>query len=93
MSLLLRWRRYVRGIVIQVAVSFEQLLLPERLEAMVALIGLLIRVYQHVTLQVTRRNRGVRAKVTLVALFALVGLAVQLVAVPVGERLAATFAL
>ena len=40
--------RYIIGVVVEVLVATEQLLLPETLVALVTLVGLLIRMNQHV---------------------------------------------
>ena len=85
-SLLLgRWRDVGR-VVVEVLMPLEQLLLPEALVTLVALIRLLVRVDQHVALQVTLGNRAVRAEVTLETLLSLVGLLVHFQSVPVMDN-------
>jgi hypothetical protein len=72
-------------IVVDVFVALQQLLLPERLFAELTLIGLLVRVDQHVRLEMARRDRRVGAKLAAVALFTFVRLCVDLVGVAIGE--------
>lgn len=76
--LLARRRRHVVRIVVEVLVAAQQLLLAEALVALVALVRFLVRVDQHVRLQVALRYRCVHAQVALEALFTFVCLAVQL---------------
>ena len=76
--LLARLRRDVVGVVVEVDVPLQQLLLPERLVAVLADVRLLVGVDQHVRLQVALRDGRVRTQVALETLLALVGLAVQL---------------
>ena len=77
-ALLAGRRRNVVRIVVQVLVAPQQLLLPKGLVALGALVRFLVRVDQHVRLEVALRYRRVRAQVALEALFALVRFAVQL---------------
>ena len=76
--LLLWLRRNVVGIVVEVLVPLEQLALPERLVALVALEGFLVSVNQHVGLQVALGNGAVRTQIALEAPLTLVGLLVNL---------------
>ena len=82
-GLLLRSRRHIGGVVVEVLVPLEQLLLPEALVTLIALIRLLVSVDQHVTLQVALGDGAVGAEVTLEALLSLVGLLVHFQCVPV----------
>ena len=68
----------VVGVVVEILVPLEQLLLPEALFAQIALEGLLVGVDQHVRLEVALTDRGVGAEVALEALLALVRLLVHL---------------
>ena len=77
-TLLAGRRRHVVGIVVEVLVAAQQLLLPETLVALVALVWLLVRVDQHVRLEVTLRYGCVGAQVTLETLLSLVRFAMQL---------------
>ena len=70
--------RNVVGVVVEILMSFEELLLPEALVAEIALEWLLVGVDEHVGLKVPLADRGVGAEVALEALFALVGLLVHL---------------
>lgn len=58
--------------------AFEQLLLAERLVALLALVRLLVGVDKHVRLEVACRDRSVRTKVAFITFFTLVRLAVHL---------------
>ena len=80
---LLRRRRDIGGVVVEVLVPLEKLLLPEALVTLIALERLLVRVDQHVALQVALGDRAVGAEVTLEALLTLVGLLVHFEGVPV----------
>ena len=80
--LLFRRRRHVGGVVVEVLVPLEQLLLPEALVALVALVGLLVSVYQHVGLQVPLGDRAVRTQVALEAFLTLVSFLVHFQGVP-----------
>lgn len=82
MRLLLRRWRNVRWIVVEITVPFQELLLPERLVTVVALIWFLICVNKHVALEMARRYRSVRTEIAFVTLLALVRFAVQFVAIP-----------
>ncbi len=73
------WWRHVVGIVIQVLMAAEKLLLPEALIALVALVRFLVGVNQHVRFQMALRDRRVSTKVALETFFSFVSLAVQLV--------------
>ena len=86
-SLLLGRRRDVGWVVVEVLMPLEELLLPEALVTLIALIRLLVRVDQHVALQVTLGDRAVRAEVTLETLLSLVGLLVHFQSVPVMDNL------
>ena len=76
--LLARLRRDVVGVVVEVDVPLQQLFLPERLVAVLADERLLVRVHQHVRLEVALRDGRVRTQVALETLLALVSLVVQL---------------
>ena len=71
-------RGHVVRVVVEVLVPAEELLLPETLVALIALVRLLISVDQHVRLEVALRDGGVGAEVAFEALFSLVSLAVKL---------------
>ena len=71
MCLLFRRRRHVGGVVVEVLVPLEQLLLSEALVALVALVGLLVGVDQHVGLQVSLGDRAVWTQVALEAFLSL----------------------
>ena len=85
--LLLGRRRDVGWVVVEVLMPLEELLLPEALVTLIALIRLLVRVNQHVALQMTLGDRAVRAEVTLETLLSLVGLLVHFQSVPVMDNL------
>ena len=76
--LLLRGRRRVVGVVVEVLMPLEELLLTEHLITLVTLERLLVRVDKHVRLEVALRDRRVRTQVALEALLTLVGLLVHL---------------
>ena len=86
-SLLLGRGRDVGWVVVKVLMPLEELLLSEALVTLIALIRLLVRVNQHVALQMTLGNRAVRAEVTLEALFSFMGLLVHFQSVPVMDNL------
>lgn len=77
--------RNVAGIVIEVLVAFEQLLLPKGLIALRTLVWLLVGMDEHVRLEMPRRNRGIWAQLTSETLLTFVGFIMQLVAVAVRE--------
>ena len=87
MSLLFGRGRDVGWVVVKVLVPLEELLLPEALVTLVTLIRLLVRVNQHVALQVTLGDRAVRTKVALETLLSLVGFLVHFQSVPVMDNL------
>ena len=76
--LLLRGRRRVVGVVVEVLMPLEELLLTEHLITLVTFERFLVRVDEHVRLEVALRDRRVRTQVTLEALLALVRLLVYL---------------
>ena len=80
--LLFRRRRHVGGVVVEVLVPLEQLLLSEALVALVALVGLLVGVDQHVGLQVSLGDRAVWTQVALEAFLTLVSFLVHFQGVP-----------
>jgi hypothetical protein len=80
-------------IVVDVLVSLQQLLLPERLFAELTLVGLLVRVDQHVRFEMACRDRRVGAKLATVALFTFVCFGVDLVGVAIREFAVAATAL
>ena len=82
-GLLLGSRRHIGGVMVEVLMPLEQLLLPEALVTLITLIRLLVSVDQHVALKLTLRDGAVGAQVTLEALFSLVGLLVHFQGVPV----------
>ena len=83
-GLLLGSRRHIiGGVMVEVLMPLQQLLLPEALVTLIALIRLLVSVDQHVALKLTLRDGAVGAQVTLETLFSLVGLLVHFQGVPV----------
>ena len=76
--LLLRGRRRVVGVVVEVLMPLEELLLTEHLITLVTFERFLVRVDEHVRLEVALRDRRVRTQVALEALLALVCLLVNL---------------
>ena len=72
----------IGGVVVEVLVPLEKLLLPEALVTLIALERLLVRVDQHVALQVALGDRAVGTEVTLEALLSFVGLLVHFQGVP-----------
>ena len=80
---LLGWGRDIGGVVVEVLVPLEELLLPEALVTLIALERLLVRVDQHVALEVALGDRAVGAEVTLEALLTLMSLLVHFQGVPV----------
>ena len=81
-GLLLGRRRDIGGVVVEVLVPLEKLLLPEALITLITLERLLVRVDQHVALQVALGDRAVGTEVTLEALLSLMGLFVHFQGVP-----------
>ena len=81
-SLLLGRGWDIGGVVVQVLMPLEELLLTEALVTLIALIGLLVRVYQHVTLKVALRDGAVGAEVTFEALLSLMGLLMNFQSIP-----------
>ena len=82
-GLLLGRGRHIGGVVVEVLVPLEELLLSEALVALITLIRLLVGVDQHVALQMTLGDGAVGAEVALEALLTLMGLLVDFKCVPV----------
>ena len=82
-GLLLGRGRHIGGVVVEVLVPLEELLLSEALVALITLIRLLVGVDQHVALQVTLGDGAVGAEVALEALLTLMSLLVDFECVPV----------
>ena len=75
-------RRDISGIVVEILVPLEQLLLPEALVALITLERFLVGVDQHVGLEVPLGDGAVGTEVALEALFTVVRLFVNLQGVP-----------
>lgn len=90
-SFFFRRRRYIVFVVIQIVMALQQLFLSERLVTLLTLVGFLVGMNQHVRLQVSGADRGVRAELTLEAFFAVMGFNVQFIRIPIGEHLVAAF--
>ena len=81
-GLLLGRGRHIGGVVVEVLVPLEELLLSEALVALITLIRLLVGVDQHVGLQVPLRDRAVRTQVALEAFFTLMRFLVHFQGIP-----------
>ena len=81
----------VLRVVVEVLVAAQQLLLSERLFTQVTAVGLLFCVYEHVRVQVPRRGRRVRAKITLETFFSIVSFVMKFESIPVGKHFATFF--